>query len=417
MWLWFFMLSWTFALAAEPLPLRQAVEEAIAHNPKLKALRSEALAKRHRPSQVGALPDPQLFFKAMNLPTESFATGREPMIQLQVGIAQKFPFPGKLSLKERAALLEAAMAEQRFQEARLKTIAEVKRLWWQLFALDRSLQKLKEARTLLEQFLKVAETRYRVGKGLQQDVLLAQLELSRLADREVELRRRRRDLETRLNALLDRPADARVELPSRVRTSFPKKLDGKRLYREAGQRRPLLKIARLEIERAEALLKLAQRNLYPDITLSAAYGVRTEFRDFATFGIRLDLPVYAGQKQLKAISERAKEKESRYHGLREVWRQVTSEIEIALSDFEKARERLRLLETTLLPQARQTVAAMLAAYQVGKVDFLNLVRAELILLEHEIDYFKRLAEVQTALAKLAAAIGQEDIQPSTKEDP
>lgn len=401
----------SLAAAAEPISLEQAVAEVIRHNPKLKALRAEALAKRHRPPQAGALPDPQLFFRAMNLPVESFATGREPMSQLQFGVAQKFPFPGKLSLKERAALFEAEIAQQLFLEAQLKTIAETKRLWWQLFALDRSLEKLEEAKTLLEQFLRVAETRYRVGRGLQQDVLLAQLELSRLADREVELLRRRRDLETQLNVLLDRPATSRIELPRAVKVSTPRRLDQEVLQKEASQRRPLLQVARLEIGRAEALLKLARRDLYPDITLSAAYGVRSEFRDFVTLGVSLNLPLYAGRKQLRAISERARAKESRYHNLREVWRQVTSEIEAALSDYQRTQERLRLLETTLLPQARQTVASMLAAYQVGQVDFLNLVRAELLLLEHEIDRFERLAEAQTALAKLAATIGREEINP------
>ncbi len=405
------LLLWSVALAAQPLTLEGAVEHALNNNPGLKALWNGVLASRHRPSQVGALPDPRLTFRAVNLPAESFDPGLEPMSQLQIGFSQRFPFPGKLSLKEEAARLEVEIAKARFREARLQLIFRVKRLWWRLFALDRSLEKLGEARQLLRQFLKVAEVRYRVGQGLQQDVLLAQLELSRLVDREWELLRERRDLAAELNALLDRPAAAAVQLPREVALRFPERIDRKRLEERAFTTRPLLLAARLEIARAERQLALAKRDLFPDVTLSAAYGVRTRFRDFATLGITIDLPLYASKKQLQAIRERARERERRYHRLREAVRRIGAEIETALNDFQKAREQLELLESSILPQARQTVASMLAAYQVGKVDFLNLVRAELLLLEHQIDYYRRLAEVETAIARLAAAIGVEEIQP------
>lgn len=407
--MWLLLLFLSLGAAAEPLTLESAVAEALSRNPKLKALRAEALARRHRPPQAGALPDPRLSFRAMSLPAESFDPGIEPMSQLQVELSQTFPFPGKLSLRERAALLEAAAAEARYREARLWTIAEVWRLWWRLFELDRSLEKLKEAEQLMEQSLKVAEVRYRVGKGLQQDVLLAQLELSRLFDRELELKRRREELTAQLNALLDRPASRPIFLPQKVEASWPKGIDPKALRGEALRRRPLLQLARLELERSERLLELARRELFPDLTVTAAYGVRTQFRDFVTFGISVPLPLDASQKQLQAIRERAREREGRQEELQAALRKVEAEIETASSDFQRARERLELLRKSILPQARQTVASMLAAYQVGKVDFLNLVRAELILLEQEIEAYRRLAELQEALARLAAATGLEEI--------
>ena len=53
-----------------------------------------------------------------------------------------------------------------------------------------------------------------------------------------------------------------------------------------------------------------------------------------------------------------------------------------------AREAFSLFETGIIPQARQTVQSMLAAYQVSEVDFLNLVRSQITLADYEIQYWR-----------------------------
>ncbi len=136
------------------------------------------------------------------------------MTQLQVGLSQAFPFPGKLGLREAAAEREAEAAQADLSETRLRLIRDVKTLWWTLFDLDRALEIVKRNQDLLRQFVDVAQTKFMVGKGLQQDVLLAQVVRSKMLDREIALTGLRRVEQSRLNALLNLRADRPVALPT-----------------------------------------------------------------------------------------------------------------------------------------------------------------------------------------------------------
>ncbi len=86
-----------------------------------------------------------------------------------------------------------------------------------------------------------------------------------------------------------------------------------------------------------------------------------------------------------------------------------ADISSAVTDYRRAQEQLSLFEGGIVPQARQTVQSMLAGYQVGEVDFLNLVRSQITLFNYELQYWKVLAEARQALSHLETAVGEESI--------
>ena len=163
-----------------------AVEVAVRDNPNLAEMQARYKALSEVPSQVGTLPDPMVNLNAMNFPSDTFDRDQEAMTQAQIGFSQVFPFPGKLSLKEEAAEYDALAAGHTVEEVRLQLIRNVKGKWWQLYYLDRALETVGMNQSLLRQFIAVAKTKYETGKGLQQDVLLAQLELSKLIDQNIQ---------------------------------------------------------------------------------------------------------------------------------------------------------------------------------------------------------------------------------------
>ncbi|MFB6261408.1 MAG: hypothetical protein ABEK42_12210, partial [Thiohalorhabdaceae bacterium] len=67
---------------------------------------------------------------------------------------------------------------------------------------DRALDEVADHLDLFEELLAIARSQYRVGKGLQQAVLLAQLERDKLLDRRAQLKRRRADADSRLGEIL-----------------------------------------------------------------------------------------------------------------------------------------------------------------------------------------------------------------------
>lgn len=395
------------------LTVDAAVDIAVRDNPGLAEMNARAQALGAIPSQVGTLADPVISFNAMNLPTDTFDLSQEPMTQLQVGLSQVFPFPGKLGLDKAAAEHEATAAGEDVAEARLRLVRDVKQTWWNLFYLDRALETVVRNQRLLRQFVEIAQTKYRVGQGLQQDVLLAQVELSKLLDLEIQLTGMRRTEQARLAALLNWPSGRAVSIPRAVRTELPRVVPEARLQQRAQAKRPLLAAAASRIEAARKRLARAKRDYYPDFKVGTAYGfrsgsdaVRGSRADFASLMLSMNVPVFAARKQAKAVDQRSSELLKQRFALQDRVEQVREEIASALADYRRAREQFELFKTGIVPQARQTVAAMLAGYQVNKVDFLNLVSAQITLYNYETRYWQALSAAYQALAALAAAVGE-----------
>lgn len=402
----------------ELLTLDSAVAGVVRDNPSLAEMKARSHAMAAIPSQVGTLPDPTVSFNALNLPTDTFATGQEPMTQLQLGISQAIPFPGKLGLESEAAEYEVEAALNNVDETRLRLIRDVKITWWQLFYLDRALEIVRANQELLRQFVEIAQTKYMVGQGLQQDVLLAQLELSRLLDQEIQLNGTRRNETARINALLDRPANRRVQLPQNVDKQLADILPDAQLYEIADASRPLLARQRSGIKAAEARVDLAKKDYYPDFKLGAFYGFRRggnprprigSKADFLSLKLSMNVPLFLDAKQAKAVDQRIAERLQHKYALQDEWSKVRAQISTALADYEQAKKQFVLFKTGIIPQARQTVSSMLAGYQVNKVDFLNLVRSQITLFNYETRYWKALSEAKQSLAKLIAAVGEETI--------
>jgi outer membrane protein TolC len=396
------------------LSVEDAVAAATEGNPGLAEMQARADAMAAVPSQVGALPDPTVSLNALNLPTDTFSLDQEPMTQMQIGIEQSLPFPGKLQLKERAAEFDADAAASNVDEFRLRLVNNVKQAWWQIFYLDRALDIVSRTQDLLRQFVQIAQTKYKVGEGLQQDVLLAQVELSKLIDRRIELHGTRLQEVARLDALLDRPTNTPVALPAQVGEDGAKVLPEQQLYSRAAASRPLLTQRRQELEAARARRDFARRDRYPDFKLGAAYGFRqgenpdgSSRPDLATLRLGVSVPLYAGRKQDKAVDQSTSELLQRQYALQDEFSRVKAQISAAFADYQRANEQVKLFTTGIIPQARQSVASMLSGYQVNKVDFLNLLRAQITLYNYETQYWRAFSDARRALANLTAAVGEE----------
>lgn len=395
-----------------------AVAMAIKDNPSLAAMQLRYEALRDVPSQVGTLPDPMINLNAMNFPTDSFDRDQEGMTQLQFGVSQVFPFPGKLGLMEEVASFNAMAAGYSTDEMRVQLAKNVKAKWWQIHYLDRAIETLEKNKGLLRQFITVAKTKYETGKGLQQDILLAQLELSKLMDQDIQLLALRRHQAIQLNTLMDRHASDSIQLPDSISLHMPKVRSEAQLYEEAETLKPTLKEKETNVEAARARLKLAEKDRYPDFKLGVTYGERAGDNPPFMGGSRADLfsvmlgvkiPLYSGRKQSKAISQRTTELARSRYALTDEMGLVRSEISASITDYQKSQDQFDLFGKGIIPQAQQTVHSMLAAYQVSEVDFLNLLRSQMTLFNYELQYWKALSEAKQALARLEAAVGRGNI--------
>jgi cobalt-zinc-cadmium efflux system outer membrane protein len=404
-------------LGEAELSLQSALDAALANNQALAEFDSRLDAFNAIPSQAGALPDPTLGFNALNMPTDTFNLDQDPMTQMQVSLSQAFPFPGKRGLKREAAESEADAASQALLDKRLEIAAGVRKTWWTLAYLDRAINIIDQNQNLMRDFIKIAQTKYKVGDGLQQDVLLAQLELSRLFNRQLPLKALRAASQADLNALMNRPANTMIQLPaSDPNINLPKLPPESQLLDQAMEMRPILEVARNRTEASRLRLELAKKEYYPDIKVGAAYGFRDatdgagrDLPNLATIRLSVNLPIYAGSKQSKAVDQHTSNYFKNKYAYNNSLRSVEADVARYYSQYSAAQDQVHLYSTAIIPQASQTVSAMLSGYQVNKVDFLNVLNAQLMLYNAQISYWESLSNAKRSLANLAAAVGAEDI--------
>ncbi len=398
------------------LALDKAITLAEQSNPGLAQRQAQVEAMSALPSQLGSLPDPMISMGLVNLPTDSLSTSQEAMTQWQLGISQDIPFPGKLALKQQAATERAHASAFMTTEYKQQLIQSITSYWWQLFYLEKTLAIISTNKTLLKQFIDIAETKYRVGHGLQQDVLLAQLELSKLLNREIELNSEREQMVIRLNTLLSRPTDTAIQLPAfqHIDTTLPEIKPVDEILDIAKQNRSILLQQKHLIAAAAEDKALAEKDLLPDFKISAAYGVRqghnldgSDRSDMLSLQVGINVPLFADRKQKMAISQKNSELKQQQFAYQDSWNQVQSEIANYITQYQQACQQYSLLDTGILPQARQTIASMLSGYQVNKVDFLNLVRAQITLYDYETQLWLSVKTAKTALANLEASVGKD----------
>lgn len=400
---------------AGELTLERAVDTALEANPTLAEIAARYEAAEAVPSQRGALPDPALSFQLMNFPTDTFRFNQEPMTQVSFGVSQGIPYPGKLRLRQEAAQFDADAVSEEVAETELRLVRDVKNQWWEVFYIDRALGTVVRNLDLMRNLVGIAESKYEQGGGLQSDVLLAQVELSKLLDQKIVLEGMRRSRVAALNALLNRPTNQPISLPRTTDETFATIAEEQSLLTMAEDSRPILSAQRRRIDAATKRKDLAERDYYPDFQLRASYGFRSGVNpvnglsrpDFASVGVTVSLPIYTGPKQDKALKQRTADLYRSRLGLDRQRGLVQEQISSALANYSQAIEQARLFNTGIIPQARQTLEATRSAYLVNRLDFLNLVRAQISLYNFETQYWRAVTRANQAMAALTAAVGTE----------
>jgi outer membrane protein TolC len=398
--------------SAETDILRSLVQEALERNPDLQSTRSTAEAKEQRILPAGSLPDPMLSLAYSNLPVDDFALDKEPMTSRDIGLSQMIPFPGKLSLKEQVARLDAAQAADRVESLKNLIRFQVKKDFFLLLE-NREVTRLTEKnKALLGQLLAVANSRYAVGKAPQQDLFKAQVEISRLANMLIALRKKRVELLSDLNTLRNRPVGTPVDLPP----SHP--LPGvlppeEGLLEIARSENPDLKRQENAVSQKESTLSLARKQILPDFQIGAAYKFRenaqngAERPDFFSANIMISLPLWHGRKQDREVEASIRDLSSTKSSYENAWNGVQNRVRDITADITALNASLSLFDTGLLPQARESVASSLSAYQVGEVEFASVLLGQIALYQQEIEREKTAQALRIRAAQLELVAGKE----------
>lgn len=389
---------------AGTLTLERAEARSLASHPSLAELAARIDAAAARATAAGQLPDPRLSVGASNVPVDTFDLEQEPMTQVRVGLSQDFPAPGTLDLRAQKEAQRGEAYRHRLADTRAELVRRVRTAWLERFYLDRALAELDENLALFEELLAIARSQYRVGKGLQQEVLLAQLERDKLLDQRADLKRRRAAADSRLAELLAR-GRADFELPAEL----PELPDppGRDALTAALDSHPRLRTVVARIDQRRTAVSLAEADYLPDMGVDLAYGHRpgiapdgSEWADLATLQFRMSLPLFTASRQDQRLAAALDEQTALQRKRRRTRLELERKARTQWAALEAARERQRLYDESILPESEQTVDASVAAYTTGRLDFLNLVRARIQDLEHQLTQWRLRVDAEQAKAEL-----------------
>ena len=406
----------TLAEPAEPEPpplkLESLIDSALENNPEIRMLAEQTRALGYTVPQAGSLDDPVVGVELSNAPVGTLALDQTPMSGVQLVARQKIPYPGKLRLRKEIASHWVGASAAEYQQVVDVVTANVKTAYADYYFVNQAILVTQENKKVLEELVELADIRYSVGKGVQQDTIKARLEVAKLLDELIKLRRNEETVKARINSLLDRPSTAPLGKPAGLE-KHDMQLSIAELEEIAEQHNPNFKKRRSDIARFDAARRLAEKNLKPDFEFGVGYRLRSKApgdpvhgKDFWSFSAMMNIPIYAKSKQREKIQEEEANVQVAQTRLDAAENDAFFRIKDHVAGIEEANKQIELFETGIIPEAELVLESSLSAYQADQVDFLTVLSNELTLYNYQIRYYRALADHEKSIAQLERAIGQ-----------
>ncbi|OUS17685.1 hypothetical protein A9Q88_02725 [Gammaproteobacteria bacterium 50_400_T64] len=409
--------------AEAPLSLEQAISFAVNNDPWLKGNKLNEQALLAESIADGELPDPSLSVGLLNLATDTFNFDQEPMSQFAVGLAQTFPRGDTLKLKRRQKREQSAAYPFLRADRKARVALKVSLLWLDTFLAQRSVALIENNRYLFEQLVDVAHANYTATSGStrQQDVIRAELELSRLKDRLSSLWQGHDAAQQALGEwlsaeLVNRALPDNLQNNDLTASSFD---DQQQTMARIVQHPRVLAIDR-KIESISTGLELAHQQYKPEWGINAAYAYRDDApggddrADFFSMGITVDLPLFTANRQDQRVSAASHRRAAVQTERDLLLRELRSGYQQAGAQLLRLDEREKLYQQYLLPQMHDQADATLAAYTSDGGDFTEVMRARIAELNTKIMALQLKVKRQKTLAKMhyfvVASVVDESIQ-------
>ncbi len=404
--------------SSPPITLNEVESIALADNPEIRVRAQQLKVVETRVPAAGAFDDPIFMYRGWGVPLTQPWNYNSAQNMFMVG--QTFPWPGKRELRTNVARTDVAEAKAALENTRLSVNIRVRKAFYDLLRTQDELRIHDEHVAIARQAIEAARIKYTVGKVPQQDVLKAQVALTRLAEHVIHFGQDADVAGARLNTLLGR--DPKTPLNVRGDYSVPATLPAtEELEKLALTARPDLAQAVAAVQKSKQQQSLAAKTYQPDLTLSAGYMLmpsNTDMRNRYMVEGSINLPWLNHRKHDAEIAEAkamVSEQDAELAALRNA---AFGQIQEALAQVEAAKRLVDVYQGALQPQAEATLQSTVIAYENDHTDFLNLLDSQNTIIDIDLAYFQSLADFETRFADLEFAVGapiDRSAQPATPE--
>ncbi|OGU64155.1 MAG: hypothetical protein A2W30_03065 [Ignavibacteria bacterium RBG_16_36_9] len=395
---------------AEVINLNQMIYFALSNNPELKTMQYKIEAQKNFAEEKSYLPDPMLEFELDDIMSDFSQVG-----MINIYASQMFMFPGKLGLERKAVLNNSGMMEYELRNMAVKMINMIKMDFYDLYFIEQKLQVNRDNKLIVQNLISAAESRYSVGKGMQQEVFKSQIELSKLNNEEYLLDRQKKNLLADLSRLTKVVIDEKTRIDySSIDINFlldmdKFKLEGvntDRLVNYALENRADLKAIENKIKMTRTDLEMSKLSRAPDFTLKLGYKT-LPFEEKNAFSVMLgfNIPIapwtsgkydYSIQKNtinVKSANEEYSAKKT----------EIRNEVISAVNSLLSAKQTMNYYYTVLIPQSENSFKATQYNYETNMTTSLDLLdsykmyqESRLMFYESVNMYLKMIADVERA---------------------
>jgi outer membrane protein TolC len=388
-----------------PKSLAELESEALAGNPEIRLMYRRIAVAEAKSRIAGSREDPAFMYRGWGTPIQRPWDLNQTQHMFMYN--QALPGRGKRALRAEVAGEEAEIAKAELQAKKQEVTAEIRKAFYDLLRNQDELMLHDEQAALARQALEQARIKYVVGKVPQQDVLKAQIALTKLVEHLVMLQQEGSMATLRLNTLLGRDPASPIAVEGQYAPpgTIPSLLELERIAIESRQE---LAAASAVIHQGEAQKKLAEKSYSPDYNVSAGYMLMPDgarYRNTYMAELSVTLPwLNRGRHDAEIAESQAQlsEEQAEYDYQKSV---VFQEIQEALVRARSAKRLVDLYRDTLRPQAEASLKSAVSAYQADRTDFLNLLDSQNTTLDVELAYYRFAAELESNLADLERATG------------
>lgn len=391
--------------------LRSYVASAFANSPELHASYEEWRAALEGPAQARRFPELVLTYGGFIRAVET----RVGPQRHRVGVMQWFPWPTRLNAGRDAAAHVALSSQRRFEAHALDVAAEVARAYWRLWFIQKNQLVQQAQRNVLASLSEQVRTRLEAGRSGLSELAQVDLSISRISDVIAGLQEAERGATAELVRVIG--AEAGTPTPIQPEYDPPAALlpaSQERELKDAAITHPRVEAMASMSEAAEERARAAKGERGPSIGLGLDWIVTGEAVDpsipdsgmDAVVGVvALKVPVSGGA--YKAAQQQALAEGAMYRARERAARdRAVAELEQALANLRDAVRRVRLYETTLVPQAQTTYSSTLDGYQSGRASLAEVLIAEKDLLELGLGLFQAHASYGVSWAELERVVGR-----------
>jgi cobalt-zinc-cadmium efflux system outer membrane protein len=394
-----------FPFSAKGETVLDLQKELLQNNPEIVAARNRYFAAQHVPIQEGTLPDPVVSFTDLGVGHPFSRLNDSEFAYRGFGFSQDLPYPGKLSLRSKIAGVKAEALEKEVRLIALRLLSELRMASSEYLYTQQAMEITREQQKFVGQVSEIAQVKYGVGQGLQQDVLRSQVEQSLIAEKLELLEEDLGKAQASINALLNRDPSTSIQISDRLLPT-PMNLTLEELEKKVKENSPELQSKTRAEEQQKLQLQLAHKDLYPDFTANFQWQkTGSNSSDYYMTSIEARIPLYFWRRQKPAIAEAELELKASQKDTEATARRLLADLQKQYVIATRTANLLKLYNEGIVPQTRASLESAFTAYQVGKIDFLSLLNNATTLLNYQNEYQRRLADHEIAIAQIQAITG------------